>query len=58
MICVLQDNFATVLKTVVTTVAVDVVTVSNRLNVLSQMTMDLIAKVATVTKPSQTCFKY
>jgi hypothetical protein len=51
MISVSQQNIAPVLKTVVTMV-------SNRPNMLSQMTLDLIAKVATVTKPSQTCFKY
>jgi hypothetical protein len=31
MICVSQQHFATVLETVVTTVAIDVATVSNRL---------------------------
>jgi hypothetical protein len=46
MISVSQQNFATVLKTVVTAV-------SNRRYVFPH---NLIANVATVSKPSQTCF--
>jgi hypothetical protein len=40
-ICVLQDNFATVLKTAVTIIVVDVATNSNRRYVFSHITLNL-----------------
>jgi hypothetical protein len=57
MICVSQQHFATVFKTVVATVAIVVATVSNCPYVFSHVViLNLIVGVATVTKPSQTVF--
>jgi hypothetical protein len=57
MICVSQQHFATVFKTVVATVAIVVATVSNCPYVFSHVViLNLIVGVATVTKPSQTIF--
>jgi hypothetical protein len=49
MISMSQQHFATVLKTVVTTV-------SNRPYIFSHVILNFTAGVATVTKPSQTIF--